>query len=120
MIRECDDRDVPVIDEVINQAATAAYKGKIPSDCWHEPYMSPAELRHEISSGVRFWAWEEGGEVLAVMGLQHVAAVALIRHAYVRPEHQKRGLGGRLLQYLSARTERPLLIGTWADAAWAI
>jgi N-acetylglutamate synthase-like GNAT family acetyltransferase len=120
MIRECGEGDIPAIDEVINEAAMAAYKDKIPSDCWREPYMSRNELLQEIANGVKFWAWEEQGDLSAVMGLQEVGDVVLIRHAYVRPERQRRGLGVQLVRHLSAKAKGPLLVGTWADATWAI
>ena len=82
--------------------------------------MSKAELRQEIDEGVSFWGYEEGGEVVGVMGIQHVQDVTLIRHAYVRTDGQRRGVGGELLAALREQRTRPLLVGTWADAAWAI
>jgi hypothetical protein len=94
MIRPCADDDVPVIDAIINEAARA-YRGVIPADCWHEPYMKRSELVDEITKGVRFWGWDEAGVLVGVMGLQNVCDVTLIRHAYVRPSHQSRGVGGR-------------------------
>lgn len=119
MIRSCTVDDLPVVEAIINAAATK-YRGVIPNDCWSEPYMSRAQLLHEVSSGVRFWTWEEAGEIVGVMGLQDVLDVTLIRHAYVRPSHQGRGVGGALLHHLTQSTTRPILIGTWADASWAI
>jgi GNAT superfamily N-acetyltransferase len=119
MIRRCTDADLPAIDAIINQAAEA-YRGVIPADCWHEPYMARAHLVGEISAGVDFWGWDEAGALVGVMGLQKVRDVTLIRHAYVRPSHQGRGVGGALLTALAARTDGPLLIGTWAAAVWAI
>jgi GNAT superfamily N-acetyltransferase len=119
MIRRCTDDDVPVIDAIINEAA-AAYRGVIPADCWHEPYMKRSDLVSEIAAGVEFWGWDEAGALAGVMGLQNVRDVTLIRHAYVRTSHQGRGIGGALLTRLAEETTRPLLIGTWADAAWAI
>ena len=94
---------------MINDAARA-YDGVIPAE----------ELRGEIEAGVEFWAWEEHGAVLGIMGVQGVKDVALIRHAYVRNADQGRGIGGRLLEGLRGQTARPLLVGTWADAVWAI
>jgi GNAT superfamily N-acetyltransferase len=105
--------------EIINEAARA-YKGVIPVDRWHEPYMSRQELEHEIAQGVRFWGSWEGEELVAVMGIQDVQDVTLVRHAYVRPLHQGRGIGGRLLNHLCGLTTRPMLVGTWSDAVWAI
>jgi N-acetylglutamate synthase-like GNAT family acetyltransferase len=119
MIRRCTDADVPAIDAIINEAAEA-YRGVIPADCWHQPYMARTHLVGEISAGVDFWGWEADGALVGVMGLQKVRDVTLIRHAYVRPSHQGRGVGGALLTALAARTDGPLLIGTWAAAVWAI
>src|SRR6185295_540190 len=103
----------------INEAA-AAYRGVIPADCWHEPYMKRSELLAEIAAGVEFWGWDDAGALVGVMGLQNVRDATLIRHAYVRTSHQGQGIGGALLTRLAEETTRPLLIGTWADAAWAI
>jgi GNAT superfamily N-acetyltransferase len=119
MIRPCTDRDFEAIWSIINDGA-GAYRGVIPTDRWSEPYMSREALRHEIGEGVRFWAWEENGEVLGVMGLQQVGDATLIRHAYVRGSAQRRGIGARLLAHLRLRAAGPVLIGTWADAGWAI
>src|SRR5947209_6717940 len=119
MIRRCDDRDFEVIWAIINDGARA-YKGIIPEDCWKEPYMPREELQHEIDAGVVFWGYEENGSLLGVMGHQAVRDVILIRHAYVRTQKQKSGIGGRLLTHLLGLAEAPVLIGTWADAVWAI
>ncbi|MDP2643524.1 MAG: GNAT family N-acetyltransferase [Desulfobacterales bacterium] len=119
MIRPCEKIDFQTVVSIINEAA-AAYRGVIPDDCWKTPYMSSGELKHEIDAGVIFWAWDEGGQLLGVMGIQDVQDVTLIRHAYVRTEKQNQGLGGKLLSGLRKKTDRPLLIGTWADALWAI
>ena len=105
---------------IVNQAAEA-YRGVIPADRWHEPYMSAEELDREIAAGVEFWGIEDGAGVLAgVMGIQAVRDVDLIRHAYVRPGLQGGGIGRRLLEELTARAQRPLLVGTWAAATWAV
>jgi N-acetylglutamate synthase-like GNAT family acetyltransferase len=119
MIRCCEPGDFELIWTIVNDGAQA-YKGSIPPDCWTEPYMSRSELQHELDACVAFWAYEEDGMLLGVMGLQQVSDVALIRHAYVRSSCQKRGIGSHLLSHLRSATEPPLLIGTWADAAWAI
>jgi len=119
MIRPCTSDDVPVIDAIINEAAEK-YRGVIPADCWHEPYMSRRQLESEIAAGVRFSGWDEAGELVGVMGVQEVKDATLIRHAYVRTSQQGRGIGGKLLTELSSKVEGPLLIGTWADASWAI
>src|SRR5471030_156621 len=119
MLRRCDERDFETIYTTINDGAQA-YKGIIPADRWTEPYMSRDKLRHEIADGVEFWGDEDAGTLAGVMGLQQVQDVALIRHAYVRTGSQKRGVGARLLSHLTEMTDRPVLIGTWADATWAI
>ncbi len=119
MIRPCDSDDFEAIYEIINDAAQA-YKGVIPDDRWNEPYMGQDELRHEIDDGVVFWGHEEDRELLGVMGLQDVQDVTLIRHAYVRTSRRSQGIGGRLLQHLMEQAHRPLLVGTWAAAGWAV
>ena len=119
MIRPCDARDLPQVEAIINDAARR-YRGAIPADRWHDPYMPRAELEAEIAAGVDFWGWEERGELVGVMGLQDVKDVTLIRHAYVRTDRQRHGIGGKLMQALLARVRRPLLVGTWAAAQWAI
>jgi N-acetylglutamate synthase-like GNAT family acetyltransferase len=119
MIRKCDDHDFNTIYEIINEAAEV-YKGIIPADRWKEPYMPRDELRHEIDADVQFWGYEEEGELLGVMGIQDVLDVTLIRHAYVRTAEQNKGVGGKLLSHLRTLTSRPILLGTWADATWAV
>jgi N-acetylglutamate synthase-like GNAT family acetyltransferase len=119
MIRPRTDQDFEDIFEVINDAAQA-YQGVIPSDRFKDPYMPREELRREIEHGVRFWGYEQDGQLLGVMGLQDVEDVTLIRHAYVRTTHRRRGIGGRLLSELRSKAARPLLVGTWAAAEWAI
>jgi len=119
MIRQCNDRDFEIIYSIINDAARV-YKGVIPEDRWKEPYMSKDELQHQINEDVVFWGYEEDGELIGVMGIQHVQDVSLIRHAYVRPEKQNRGIGQELLFELYSQIDRPTLIGTWAGAVWAI
>jgi N-acetylglutamate synthase-like GNAT family acetyltransferase len=119
MIRPCTDADFHAILEIINDAAQA-YRGIIPADCWHEPYMREAELARQIGAGVRFWGYEENGELCGVMGIQHVAEVTLIRHAYVRTANRRRGIGEALLCHLCGLAGKPILIGTWAAASWAI
>ncbi len=119
MIVRCSDRDVETIFEIVNDAAVA-YRGVIPADCWHEPYMSRDELDREIASGVCFSGFFETGLLLGVMGLQEVRDVTLIRHAYVRRDSQRRGVGGALLTELRRQAGSPMLVGTWADAGWAI
>ena len=119
MIRRCDDRDFDLIWAIVNDGAQA-YKGVIPSDRWTEPYMSAEKLRHEIDDGIVFWGYEEAGTLVGVMGIQKVQDVTLVRHAYVRTTNQKRGIGAQLLSHLCELTNDPVLIGTWADAVWAI
>ena len=119
MIRPCDNNDFESIYSIINDAAKA-YEGVIPEDRWKEPYMPKEELRHEMDEGVLFWGYDEGGELVGVMGIQHIRDVTLIRHAYVLTTRQNQGLGGKLLSQLRGQSNRPILIGTWADAVWAI
>lgn len=119
MIRRCNDGDFEAVYSIINGAAEA-YKGVIPQDRWKEPYMSEEALREEMEMGITFWGYEEGDELVGVMGIQPVRDVTLIRHAYVRPDMQNKGIGGKLLTALCRQTTRPLLVGTWADAGWAI
>jgi len=119
MIRRCEERDFELIWAIINDGAQA-YKGIIPADRWTEPYMSREKLRHEIDEGVVFWGYEESGALPGVMGIQQVQDVTLIRHAYVRSSSQKRGIGAHLLGHLREMANDPVLIGTWADAVWAI
>jgi GNAT superfamily N-acetyltransferase len=119
VIRRCDDRDFEAMWAIINDGAQA-YKGIIPADRWTEPYMSREKLQHEIDDRVVFWGYEDGGALTGVMGLQDVQDVTLIRHAYVRTASRNLGIGGQLLSHLRTVTVRPVLIGTWADAVWAI
>lgn len=118
-IRACRRDERATILEIVNSAAEA-YRGVIPADCWHEPYMAHSELEREIEAAVEFWGYELDTVLIGVMGIQPVRDVDLIRHAYVLPAHQSTGVGGALLKHLRARTTRRILIGTWADATWAI
>ena len=104
----------------IVNAAAEAYRGIIPADCWHEPYMPAAELDAEIAAGVAFSGYAVDGVLVGVMGVQRVRDVELIRHAYVAPAGQRRGVGAALLEHLTARVDRRILVGTWAAATWAI
>ncbi len=104
----------------IVNAAAAAYRGVIPPDRWHEPYMSAEELAGEIADGVAFWVAEDEGRPLGIMGIQDKGEIALVRHAYVAPEAQRKGVGTSLLRHLQRLADKPFLIGTWADASWAI
>ncbi len=119
MIRRCDEDQCEAILEVINDAASA-YQGIIPPDRWNDPYMPESELGHEIEAGVVFWGYYEDGQLVGVMGVQDVQDVTLIRHAYVRTERRREGIGHQLLDRLRAESTRPYLIGTWAAATWAI
>jgi GNAT superfamily N-acetyltransferase len=119
VIRRCREEDFESIHSIINDAAQV-YRGVIPGDCWKEPYMGREELRDEIGDGVVFWGYEEDGILLGVMGIQDVKDVSLIRHAYVTGPHQNHGIGGQLLSHLRNLTNRPILVGTWEDAAWAV
>ncbi len=118
-IRACDEADVPAVLAIIN-AAAERYRGVIPDDSWHEPYMPLAELRAELAAGVAFTGLVSQGTLLGVMGIQPVRNVRLIRHAYVLPQWQGHGVGSRLIAHLLASEERPVLIGTWQAATWAI
>jgi GNAT superfamily N-acetyltransferase len=120
LIRLCQEIDFSQIHRIINDGASA-YKGAIPEDCWAEPYMSREELQHEIHAGVVFWGYdEEKGGLLGVMGIQPVLDVTLVRHAYVLTARRRQGIGARLLAHLRGLAKTPILIGTWADAHWAI
>src|SRR2546429_203794 len=103
-----------------NTAPAPAPRGASPADRWHEPYMSSSELDHEIASGVAFWGYEADGALLGIMGIQPVRDVDLIRHAYVLPDSQRHGVGGALLEHLRGLSARPMLVGTWSAADWAI
>ena len=119
MIRELTSENAHIIYEVINKAARA-YKGIIPDDCYHEPYMTKEELRREIG-GMTFFGWEEEDKIVGVIGFQPIKDITLVRHAYVLPNYQRKGIGTRLLNHLRRKTNtRQLLVGTWADASWAI
>jgi len=119
IIRPSGDGDRTAILAIIN-AAAEAYRGVIPVDRWHEPYMPRDELDREIDAGVVFWGYEEHGSLAGVMGIQPVRDVDLIRHAYVLPSSQRRGIGGALLRHLRQLSTRRILIGTWEAADWAI
>jgi N-acetylglutamate synthase-like GNAT family acetyltransferase len=119
MIRKCTDSDFEAIYEIINDAAQA-YKGVIPDDRWHEPYMPRVQLRQEIEDGVHFWGIEKERALVGVMGIQDKGDVCLIRHAYVKTNRRNMGMGTWLLRHLESMTEKPILIGTWSDATWAI
>ena len=119
MIRDCGSSDFEDIYQVINDAAQA-YRVVIPGDRWKEPYMTREELREEISAGVDFLGHGRDGELAGVMGTQEVLDVTLIRHAYVRTDQQNQGIGGQLLARIMDGATRPVLIGTWADAVWAV
>ena len=119
MIRKCGPEDFDEVEAVINDSATA-YRGVIPADRWHEPYMQAGELRQQINDGVEFWSYSQDGVILGVMGIQPRGNVTLIRHAYVRTTQRGSGVGSKLLEHLTAMSSTPILIGTWKDASWAI
>ena len=118
-IRPCGAAAVPALFTIVNDAAQA-YKGIIPADRWHEPYMPREELEHEMADGVAFWGAERDGRLVGVMGIQDRGDVTLIRHAYVRTSERRQGIGEALLHHLESLTPKPILIGTWRAATWAI
>src|SRR5258705_2622420 len=119
MIFKCEQSDFEEICEIINDAAVA-YKEVIPADRWHEPYMPEEELKTQIEQGVQFWCYKENGEMMGVMGIQDKGDATLIRHAYTRSIYRNKGIGSKLLAHLTSISTTPVLIGTWADATWAI
>jgi GNAT superfamily N-acetyltransferase len=118
-IRPCRDEERDAILAIVN-AAAEAYRGVIPADRWHEPYMSSEELAGEIEAGIEFWGYEDDGELVGVIGIQPLSEVDLIRHAYVSPGSQRKGVGGALLEHVSSAATQRILVGTWAAADWAI
>jgi DNA/RNA-binding domain of Phe-tRNA-synthetase-like protein/GNAT superfamily N-acetyltransferase len=118
-VRPCRDDERAAVLSIVN-AAAEAYRGVIPLDRWHDPYMPEAELNKEIASGIVFWGYEENGALIGVMGLQSAGDVDLIRHAYVLPDNQRGGIGGALLNHLRRLSSRRMLVGTWQAANWAI
>ena len=118
-IRRCRADELTTVLTIVNEAAEA-YRGMIPADRWREPYMERRELESEIAGGIVFWGYEADGELVGVMGIQPLEDVDLIRHAYVAPRSQGRGVGGALLAHLQRLTDRQVLVGTWAAAEWAI
>lgn len=119
LIRKGVEADLAAILAIVNDAAQA-YRGVIPVDRWREPYMPMDELVTEIAHGVAFWVAEEEGRRFGVMGIQDKGEVALVRHAYVASFIQRKGVGTGLLRHVQGLADKPLLIGTWADASWAI
>jgi N-acetylglutamate synthase-like GNAT family acetyltransferase len=119
LIRKSVESDLAAMLTIVNDAAQA-YRGVIPVDRWHEPYMPSEELEKEIADGVVFWVAEQEGRLSGVMGIQDKGDVALVRHAYVAPTLQRKGVGTRLLHHVEVLADKPILIGTWADASWAV
>jgi N-acetylglutamate synthase-like GNAT family acetyltransferase len=119
VIRACTQNDIHFIHAIVNDAANA-YRGHIPADCMHEPYMTMDYLQRELDAGVEFCGYEDKGKLTGVMGIQQVQNVALIRHAYVCTACRNKGIGGRLISHLKTLTTKPMLVGTWAVADWAI
>jgi GNAT superfamily N-acetyltransferase len=119
VIRKCHNDDLEAMAAIVN-AAAEAYRGVIPADRWHDPYMPLDELCAEIERGVRFSGYAAAGTLVGLMGLEDVQDVHLIRHAYVHPDWQGHGIGSQLARHLYAETTRPVLVGTWADAQWAV
>lgn len=119
LIRKSVEADFTAILAIVNDAARV-YHGVIPADRWHEPYMSASELEKEIAGGVIFWVGEQEERLSGVIGIQDKGDVALVRHAYVAPSTQRAGVGTRLLRHVEGLVDKPILIGTWAAASWAI
>ena len=119
LIRKGERADLPQIFSVVNEAAQA-YRGVIPADRWREPYMPRDELERETAQGVVFWVAEEEGRLLGVIGIQDRGPVALVRHAYVAPGTQRKGVGTKVLRHVESLVHEPILIGTWANASWAV
>ena len=118
-IRKSRETDFVTILAIINDAAQA-YRGVIPVDRWHDPYMPEDELTEEIADGVVFLVAEKEGHLSGVMGMQDKGEVALIRHAYIIPRMQRKGVGTALLHHVISLTSKPILVGTWAAARWAV
>ena len=119
LLRKSVEADLAAILAIVNDAAQA-YREVIPVDRWRDPYMSTDELEKEIAGGVVFWVAEQEGRLSGVMGIQDKGDVALVRHAYVAPTTQRKGVGTRLLRHVEGLVDKPILIGTWASASWAI
>jgi N-acetylglutamate synthase-like GNAT family acetyltransferase len=119
MIEQYTPADFQTVYDIINDASSA-YKGIIPADRWHEPYMPEQELQEQLEDGIEFWCYKQNDEIVGVMGIQEKSDVTLIRHAYVRTTQRSLGIGSKLLSHLTTLTSKPVLIGTWADAEWAI
>jgi len=120
MITECTKKNISNILYVINDASLK-YKGIIPNDCWHEPYMTKQKLISEFANGVRMFGYNKDSNLVGVMGIQELKDVTLIRHAYILTQYQGLGIGKALLQHLfKIKTSSCLLVGTWRDATWAI
>ena len=119
MIRKCNSEDTERIYHIVNTAAKA-YEGVIADDCYHQPYMPREELEQEMKRVV-FYGWQANGKTVGVMGIEPIKDVTLIRHAYVLPDYQDRGIGRKLLEHLLEQTNTAqLLVGTWKDATWAV
>ena len=120
MISEYTKNDTSKILHVINDASLR-YKGIIPDNCWHEPYMSEQELIDEFSDGVRMYGYNHNDTLIGVIGTQEVKDVILIRHAYTLTSYQGKGTGSALLEYLLKKKKNSrLLVGTWQNASWAV
>lgn len=118
-ISRCASSAIPMMLTIINRAAEA-YRGVIPADCWHCPYMPAEALDKEVAAGVEFWGYRRNSTMIGIMGIQSARDVDLIRHAYVLPEGQRTGIGASLISHLRLQSSKRILVGTWAAASWAI
>jgi len=120
MISKYTKNDISKILHIINDASLR-YKGVIPDDCWHEPYMSKQELIDEFNDGVHMYGYHDNNKLIGVIGIQEIKDVILIRHAYTLTFYQNKGAGSSLLEYLLKKNQNSrLLVGTWKNAEWAI
>ena len=120
MIIEYKKNDTSKILNIINDASLR-YKGIIPENCWHEPYMSEQELIDEFNNKIHMFGYHKNNKLIGVIGVQEVKDVILIRHAYTLTAYQGKGTGSALLKYLLKKNQNSrILVGTWRHATWAV